>query len=115
MIQIKRVYEPVAESDGQRFLVDRLWPRGVSKATAKLDLWLKEIAPSTELRQWFHNSDRTDRWEQFKAKYLLELTQNRVVAELKDIVDQNDTVTLLYAVNDERQNHALILKEFIDG
>ena len=114
-ILIKRIYLPAEKSDGVRILVDRLWPRGVSKATAKLDLWLKEIAPSTELRQWFHNSDRTDRWEQFKAKYLLELTQNRVVAELKDIVDQNDTVTLLYAVNDERQNHALILKEFIDG
>ena len=115
MIQIKRVYEQAAKSDGQRFLVDRLWPRGVSKATAKLDLWLKEIAPSTELRQWFHNSDRTDRWEQFKAKYLLELAQNRSVAELKDIIGHNDTVTLLYAVNDEHHNHALILKEFIAG
>ena len=113
VILIKRIYLPAETSDGARILVDRLWPRGVSKAAAKLDLWLKEIAPSTELRQWFHNSDHTDRWEQFKAKYLLELAQNRSVAELKDIVGHNDKVTLLYSVNDGHHNHALILKEFI--
>ncbi len=114
-ILIKRIYLLAERSDGVRILVDRLWPRGVSKAAAKLDLWLKEIAPSTGLRRWFHNTDDTDRWEQFKAKYLLELTQNPSVAELKDIIGHNDTVTLLYAVNDEHHNHALILKEFIAG
>jgi len=114
-IHIKRIYLPAEKSDGVRILVDRLWPRGISKASAKLDLWLKDIAPSTALRQWFHSSNGTGKWTQFKAKYLVELAQNRSVEELKDIVGQNDTVTLLYAVNDEDHNHALILKEFITG
>ena len=114
-ILIKRIYLPAERSDGVRILVDRLWPRGVSKAAAKLDLWLKEIAPSTELRQWFHNSDGTDKWEQFKARYLLELVQNPSVEELKYVLGQNHTVTLLFALNDQDHNHALILKAFIEG
>ncbi len=98
---------------GFRILVDRLWPRGVSKEAAHLDLWLKEIAPSTELRQWYHSSDAPDRWEQFKARYLLELDQNPAVEELKDIIVKNAAVTLLYAINDEEHNHALIVKKFM--
>lgn len=114
-INIKRIYLLPEKSDGFRVLVDRLWPRGVSKESAKLDLWLKDIAPSTELRQWFHGSDATDKWGQFKARYLSELDQNPAVHTLKDIVIKNELVTLLYAVNDEEHNHALILKKFISG
>ena len=114
-IKTKRIYLPAEEADGFRILVDRLWPRGVSKETAKLDLWLKEIAPSTELRQWFHGSDAADKWQQFNNRYLTELHQNPVVATLKDVIAKNDRVTLLYAVHDEDHNHAGILKKFIGG
>ena len=96
-------------------MVDRLWPRGVSKESAKLDLWLKEIAPSTELRQWFHAGNTPDKWEQFKEKYILELQQNQAVAELKNILAKNKTTTFLYAVNDEQHNHALLLKQFVSS
>src|SRR5580693_2268295 len=110
-INTKRIYLPAEKSDGFRILVDRLWPRGISKEKAKLDLWSKEIAPSTELRQWFHGSDAPDRWEQFKAKYLLELDQNPAVEDLRGIITKHEKVTLLYAINDEMHNHAQILKE----
>ena len=113
-INIKRIYLPAAEkTDGVRILVDRLWPRGVSKEHAKLDLWLKEIAPSTELRQWFHSDESGHRWKDFKEKYILELDKNPAVERLKNILAKNETVTLLYAVHDEQHNHAVILKEFV--
>jgi uncharacterized protein YeaO (DUF488 family) len=113
-INIKRIYKPAEKTDGFRVLVDRLWPRGISKEAAHLDLWLKEIAPPTELRQWFHSSDADDRWDEFKARYLMELHENDVVSQLADLANDNETVTLLYAVPDENHNHALILKEFIE-
>lgn len=114
-IIIKRIYQPAEAADGKRILVDRLWPRGISKETAKLDLWLKEIAPSAELRQWFHGSDAADKWEQFKAKYWAELENNPAVGQLRDIIEKNETVTLLYSVNDEEHNHAVVLKEYLKG
>jgi uncharacterized protein YeaO (DUF488 family) len=114
-IKIKRIYSAPEQADGTRILVDRLWPRGLSKANAHLDLWLKEIAPSTELRQSFHSSDAPDKWERFKANYLKELEQNPAVEELRDIIAKNETVTFLYAVHDEQHNHALILKEVLNG
>jgi uncharacterized protein YeaO (DUF488 family) len=106
VIHVKRVY---------RILVDRLWPRGVSKETAKLNYWLKAAAPSTELRQWFHGSGEANKWELFKARYILELKQNPALTELTGIITQSEIVTFLYSVNDPLQNHAIILKEFIEG
>jgi uncharacterized protein YeaO (DUF488 family) len=112
-INIKRIYKPAEKADGFRILVDRLWPRGISKEAAHLDLWLKEIAPSTELRKWFHSSDGNNKWDEFKVKYLTELKQNEAVDELVTIIN-NKTVSFLYAVPDETHNHALILKEYIE-
>jgi uncharacterized protein YeaO (DUF488 family) len=114
-ILIKRIYTPAEKSDGFRVLVDRLWPRGVTKEAAHLDLWLKEIAPSTELRQWFHAGEASNRWEEFKAKYLAELNQNNAVDTLKNIIGKNETITLLYSVNSQNYNHALILRDFVKG
>ena len=111
-IVIKRVYEKPAPSDGARILVDRLWPRGVSKERAKLDLWLKDIAPSTELRKWFGHDP--EKWVEFQKKYKIELAENKEsVAGLQKIVKQNKTVTLLYAAKDEEHNEAVVIKHFM--
>lgn len=107
-IAIKRVYEESTPGDGARILVDRLWPRGVSKERAKLDLWLKDIAPSTALREWFGHDP--DKWVEFQKKYKIELANNNEpVAELKKIVRQNKMVTLLYAAKDEEHNEAVVI------
>jgi uncharacterized protein YeaO (DUF488 family) len=113
-IQIKRIYQPAEKTDGKRILVDRLWPRGIKKEAAQIDEWLKAVAPSETLRKWFHQDNDPAKWQEFKAKYLLELKQNDAVNELIDIIDKNEKVTLLYAARDEQQNHALILLQFID-
>ncbi|WP_163118721.1 DUF488 domain-containing protein [Acinetobacter pittii] len=110
-IQIKRIYETADPSDGKRILVDRLWSRGISKGNAHLDLWLKEVAPSTELRKWFHAATQ-DHWEEFKQRYLKELETNSAVEELQHIVAEH-TVTLLYSAKDVEYNHAIILKEYL--
>jgi uncharacterized protein YeaO (DUF488 family) len=110
-VKIKRIYEPFSKADGYRILVDRLWPRGIKKEDAHIDKWMKEIAPSTELRQSFHHG--TDNWDQFVMKYRTELNKSGAVDELLADISEYKTVTLLYAVRDEHQNHALILKEFI--
>lgn len=110
-IRIKRIYDAPASADGKRVLVDRIWPRGVSKESAKLDLWLKEIAPSPELRKWFGHDPA--RFKEFSDRYRQELKVNDVaVSELCDLVDQAD-VTLLYAARDRRANHAIVLAEFL--
>jgi uncharacterized protein YeaO (DUF488 family) len=114
-INIKRIYAQAEAGDGKRVLLDRLWPRGVSKDAAKLDLWLKDVAPSTELRQWFHAGEAADRWKQFKLQYLAELKHNTAVEVLRDLIDKNETVTLLYSVHDEVHNHAQLLKDFMQG
>ncbi|MBB6284681.1 DUF488 domain-containing protein [Geobacillus subterraneus] len=110
--QVKRIYERYDASDGTRILVDRLWPRGVSKAEAHIDRWMKEIAPSPELRQWFGH--RRERFAEFARKYEWELaadeTKRALVGELRSL---SGTVTLLYAANDERHNHAVVLCEFL--
>lgn len=112
MIKLKRIYEPYDKKDGYRILVDRLWPRGVSKEKAHLDLWLKDIAPSTELRKWFNHDPK--KWNGFQKKYQTELKTNKeVFAELKKIVKQNKLVTLLYAAKDETHNEAVIIKELL--
>lgn len=111
-IAIKRVYEEPVPGDGARILVDRLWPRGVSKERAKLDLWLKDIAPSTELREWFGHDP--EKWVEFQEKYKIELANNKEpVAALKKIVKQNKTVTLLYAAKDAEHNEAVVIANLL--
>lgn len=111
-IQIKRIYEDPSGEDGYRVLVDRLWPRGVSKEDARLDEWLKEITPSTKLRKWFdHDSDK---FEEFSKQYKGELIQKKEVVNQLLERAENQQVTLLYAAKDEQHNHAIVLKEFLD-
>jgi uncharacterized protein YeaO (DUF488 family) len=105
--KIKRVYEKPEKEDGFRILVDRLWPRGLTKEKAKVDLWLKEIAPSTELRKWFAHDP--EKWEEFKKRYLSELKKNKEpVAQLKEKMKERN-VTLIYAAKDETHNEAQVL------
>lgn len=112
-VQLKRVYDDAAQADGLRVLVDRLWPRGVTKERAAVDVWLKEVAPSTELRkEWHHNPGRFD---EFAGRYRAELEQNPAVAELRDLIASHPTVTLLYGSKDPEVNHAHVLTEFLDG
>ena len=106
-VVVKRIYEPVASQDGYRILVDRLWPRGIKKEAADIDNWLKEVAPSTELRKWFHAGKGS--FADFKKKYLAELKENPALKELRSLIKEHKKVTLLYAAKDEKQNHALIL------
>ncbi|HSV11000.1 MAG TPA: DUF488 domain-containing protein [Hanamia sp.] len=109
--KIKRVYEKPDPKDGFRILVDRLWPRGLTKEKAAADLWLKDIAPSTELRKWFNHDP--DKWKEFQKKYHQELKENKeAIAVLKEHLKQGP-VTLLYGAKDEVHNEALVLKEFI--
>ena len=108
MITIKRVYEPYSKEDGFRVLVDRLWPRGVSKEKAHLDLWLKEIAPSTELRKWFGHDPK--KWNDFEKKYKQELqSKKELLNQLKELEKQHKKVTLLYGARDTEHNEAVIL------
>lgn|SRR5512139_3052890 len=110
-ILIKRIYEPATRSDGFRVLVDRLWPRGISKESAKLDLWLPEIGPSTALRQWFNHDP--ERWKEFRRRYHVELrTKHKLVAELK-VHAKKGTVTLLYSAKDKQHNQAVALQRFL--
>ncbi len=112
-IRIKRVYEEPEEADGRRVLVDRLWTRGLSKEKAKLDVWVKEIAPSTELRRWYGHDP--DKWLEFKTRYAAELEANpaRVEELLAEV--QAGTVTFLYSSKEERLNNAVALKEYIES
>ena len=108
-IRIKRVYEQPSHEDGKRILVDRLWPRGLSKEKASVDLWLKDIAPSTELRKWFAHDP--SKWDEFKQRYLSELKENsEAVQTLKEELKKGQ-VTLVYAAKDEEHNDALVLQE----
>jgi len=109
-IQIKRVYEKPDPKDGFRILVDRLWPRGLTKEKAAVNLWLKDIAPSTELRKWFGHDP--EKWKEFQKKYLKELKENKeAVDTLKEHLKKG-TVTLLYAAKDEAHNEAEMLKDY---
>ena len=110
-IQLKRIYEPYSKEDGYRLLVDRLWPRGFTKEKAALDLWLKEIAPSTELRKWFGHDP--EKWKEFQKKYRIELKQNKEALDrLMDYIKKGK-VTLLYGAKDEEHNEAQVIKDFI--
>ena len=110
-VDIKRVYEQAADEDGVRILVDRLWPRGVSKERAALSGWLKDVAPSPDLRRWWHHDP--DRFEDFARRYRTELDDNPALKDLLSIVREHDRTTLVYAAKDPAVNHALILRDYI--
>ena len=112
-IRLKRAYEPADPDDGRRILTDRLWPRGVSKAKAALDQWMKDIAPSTELRQWFGHAP--ERWDGFRERYTKELHQNPgLLAELRDLA-RKEPITLVYSAHDEAHNDAVVLRDVLLG
>ena len=111
-IRLKRAYEKPGSQDGCRILVDRVWPRGVSKEDAKIDLWLKEIAPSGELRRWFGHDP--EKWTEFKKRYAAELKERpEAVDELRRRADQG-RLTLVFGARDEKHNNAVALKEFLE-
>lgn len=111
-IQLKRAYEAPADGDGQRVLVERLWPRGVTREKAHLDLWLKEVAPSTELRKWYGHVP--EKWPEFRKRYREELKGNPAVTELRKMA-RDGTLTLIYAAHDEERNGAVVLREVLEG
>ena len=113
MIQLKRVYEEPSPQDGLRILVDRLWPRGLTKARAAVDLWLKDVAPSTELRKWFGHDPA--KWKQFQVRYRKELRENKDALDLLKEKSKKSTVTLVYGARDEEHNEALVLKKILEG
>lgn len=115
-VAIKRVYEAPSPQDGARVLVDRLWPRGLSKQAAALDAWLKDLAPSNELRKWYHA--HREQWEKFREKYLRELSAEKAgeaLQQLYEIEKQHRRVTLVYASIDEERNNAVVLKQLVEG
>ena len=112
-VKLKRAYEPVNSKDGARVLVDRLWPRRVSKEDAALDQWMKEIAPSTELRKWFGHDPA--RWKEFRGRYGKELHQNaELLSELRSLARQGP-LTLVYSAHDESHNDAVVLRDVLLG
>ncbi len=115
MIRIKRVYDAQEKDDGERILVDRLWPRGVSRDEARLASWIKEIGPSTELRQWFGHDPA--RWGEFQKRYERELRDPEMQAVLRDLAERSrrGVVTLVFGARDELHNNAMVLKHLIDG
>jgi uncharacterized protein YeaO (DUF488 family) len=112
VIRIARIYEPPKENDGWRVLVDRLWPRGLKKEAVPLDLWMKEIAPSNELRKWFGH--KPQRWTEFQKRYRAELTRKKELVEtLRAMEIKHGTVTLLFAAKDEEHNQAVVLRDLL--
>lgn len=112
-IRIKRVYEQAEKDDGTRILVDRLWPRGLTKEKAHVDLWLKEVAPSAELRVWFGHDP--DKWRGFRQRYKTELRNNKDLVKILAAKAKEGTITLIYAARDEVHNEAVLLKEFLEA
>lgn len=111
-IPIKRVYDPPADEDGQRILVDRLWPRGLSKDKAKVSLWLKEIAPSSDLRKWFGHDPA--RWDEFQKRYRAELDENvEATRQLREALKKKGPATLLYGAHDTEHNQAIALAAWL--
>ncbi len=109
-IRVKRVYDPIQKTDGFRILIDRLWPRGISKEIAKIDLWLKIITPSTRLRQWFHQN-QTDRFVEFEKLYFKELSKNKT--DIKNSLPKSKTLTLITSVKDIDHSHIPTLIKFL--
>jgi uncharacterized protein YeaO (DUF488 family) len=112
-IHVKRIYEPHSPADGYRVLVDRLWPRGVAKASAHVDIWLKEVAPSTTLRKWFNHEP--SKWDEFVSRYRMELKGSAAIQELIAIKGQHKNVTLVYGAKNEKYNQAVALKAMLGG
>ena len=113
MFKVKRVYEPANPDDGARVLVDRLWPRGVSKTQAKLSLWLRDAAPSDALRKWFGHDPR--KWEAFRRRYQTELkSKSEIVVTLKGLEQKHQRVTLLFAAADPQHNNAVVLARMLN-
>jgi uncharacterized protein YeaO (DUF488 family) len=111
-IKIKRIYEKFSEDDGFRILVDRLWPRGIKKEEAKIDLWFKEIAPSEKLRKWFKHD--VSKWEEFKKKYEEEIYRNEEnLRKLVEIIKNKKVITLVFSAKDKEHNNAVVLKEIL--
>jgi uncharacterized protein YeaO (DUF488 family) len=112
LIQTKRVYEEPQPTDGLRILVDRLWPRGLSKQKAKIDLWLKDIAPSNKLRKWFNHDP--EKWKGFRIRYKKEISNNKnQFSLLKEAAKKNKVITIVYAASDEEHNNAVIIKNLL--
>ena len=117
-IELKRAYEKPSAKDGARVLVDRLWPRGIKKSDARIQAWLRDLAPSTELRQWFHEKNSPEFFPEFRKHYLQELNQpaaSSALQELYGLVGKNRTVTLIYASKNDRQNNATVLRDLLNG
>ena len=112
MIKVKRIYDPTSPDDGVRFLVDRLWPRGLRKETVKIEAWLKEYAPSEELRRWFGHDQA--KWDEFKQRYFAELDKAPSLRHIILPAIQQGTVTLLFAARDLEHNNATALKVYLD-
>ena len=115
-VAIKRIYQEPSPQDGARVLVDRLWPRGLTKEAAALDAWLHDLAPSNELRKWAHS--HREQWNKFREKYLQELSSETATEALQQLYDMSKNsrrLTLLYAAKDEERNNALVLKQLIEG
>lgn len=110
-IKIKRIYEHAESTDGFRILVDRLWPRGISKESAHIDVWMKEVAPSTDLRKWFNHDPA--KWKEFIDKYMVELENSEEGKELITIIRKHKKTTLLYSAHDEEHNQAQVLQQFL--
>lgn len=112
MITIKRIYESLEDDDSYRILVDRLWPRGISKESAHIDVWMKEVAPSTELRKWFGHDP--EKWSEFQKRYTKELTDNKqLLLDIKKLESEHKTVTLLYGAKDTEHNQAQVLLQVL--
>ncbi len=112
MIRLKRAYDPVEEEDGARFLVDRLWPRGIRKGDLEIEAWLKDVAPSDDLRRWFGH--KPEKWDEFKARYFSELDEGGgSLRPIREAADRG-TVTLVYAARDREHNNAVALREYLE-
>lgn len=112
-IVLKRVYENPSPQDGYRILVDRLWPRGLTKEEANIEEWNKDLAPSSELRKWFHHD--TERWKEFSEKYMKELHEKNLGKEFIEQYKDQERITLVYAAKDEQHCHPIILKEYLES
>src|SRR4051812_39123398 len=112
-IHIKRIYDPYSPTDGYRVLVDRLWPRGVVKSAAHVDVWLKEVAPTTALRKWFNHE--ASKWDEFVSRYRMELKGSAAIQELIAIKGRHKNMTLVYGAKNERYNQAVALKGMLGG
>jgi uncharacterized protein YeaO (DUF488 family) len=114
MIRLKRVYDPPAEEDGSRVLVERLWPRGISKEHARIDLWLKDAGASPELRTWFGHDP--GKWEEFRRRYFAEMRERKeVVKTLRELIRKKGTVTFVFAAHDREHNNAVALRDFLEA